>query len=120
MKFVDDVDNFSSLYLSSIAVKLNYVLLGVKEIKSVTPYIPSFLSCCSLTIRRFWGKGEKWKRKSPVGRPDTQANLVETYCTVKAFTDLYPEPDSDWSAISYVSVIGVSISTLTDMFGANV
>ena len=46
MKFVDNyVDNFSSLYLSSIAVKLNYVLLGVKEIKSVTPYISSFLSC---------------------------------------------------------------------------
>ena len=37
-----------------------------------------FLS--SLSIRRFWGKGEKWKRKnllspSPVGRPDTQATF---------------------------------------------
>ena len=34
----------------------------------------------SLSIRRFWGKGEKWKRKnllspSPVGRPDTQATF---------------------------------------------
>ena len=31
----------------------------------------------SLSIRRFWGKGERWKRKrergSPIGRPDTQA-----------------------------------------------
>ena len=46
----------------------------------------------SLSIRRFWGKGERWKRKSergegekpftsppppsPIGRPDTQASQV--------------------------------------------
>ena len=30
---------------------------------------------CSLSIRRFWGKGERWKRKRErgEGRPDTQA-----------------------------------------------
>jgi len=43
VKFIDDVDNFSSLCLSSIAVKLNNVLLGVKEIKSVTPDISFFI-----------------------------------------------------------------------------
>ena len=29
----------------------------------------------SLSIRRFWGKGEKWK-PNPVGRPDTQATSL--------------------------------------------
>ena len=34
-----------------------------------------------LSIRRFWGKGERWKRKnllspSLLGRPDTQASLI--------------------------------------------
>ena len=45
----------------------------------------------SLSIRRSWGKGEKWKRKnllspSPVGRPDTQATSFQTFClTVRAY-----------------------------------
>ena len=41
----------------------------------------------SLSIRRFWGKGERWKRKresspSPLGRPDTQARLRENLSLV--------------------------------------
>ena len=44
--------------------------------------ILSTVNKCSLSIRRFWGKGERWKRKrenllspSPLGRPDTQARI---------------------------------------------
>ena len=32
----------------------------------------------SLSIRRFWGKGERWKRKLERGRPDTQARGIKT------------------------------------------
>ena len=70
----------------------------VKSLKSQLVCSP----CCSLSIRRFWGKGERWKRKreraegeelpfssppppspienllspSPLGRSDTQATSV--------------------------------------------
>ena len=49
--------------------------LNVKEAK---PPIVNEQQCVSLSIRRFWGKGERWKRKretSPLGRPDTQATV---------------------------------------------
>ena len=32
----------------------------------------------SLSIRRFWGKEERWKRKMERGRPDTQARMSST------------------------------------------
>ena len=48
----------------------------------------------SLSIRRFWGKGERWKRKlergeGEEGRPDTQArrNLVHVHFVVAATFD---------------------------------
>ena len=35
----------------------------------------------SLSIRRFWGKGERWK-PSPIGRPDTQASVNQDHRTL--------------------------------------
>ena len=45
-------------------------------------YFRNFTLPTNLSIRRFWGKGERWKRKnllspSPLGRPYTQARYLQ-------------------------------------------
>ena len=53
----------------------------------------AFWSDSSLSIRRFWGKGERWKRKLERGRPDTQASLIQSNCSTS-------EPPDDRNLIS--------------------
>ena len=72
-------------------------------VKCIHNFLRTFFRKCiiflSLSIRRFWGKGERWKRKrergegeklpfssppppSPIGRPDTQAIYLSFVRTV--------------------------------------
>ena len=45
----------------------------IKWVHETSALLPSLLNRKhSLSIRRFWGKGERW---SPLGRPDTQATV---------------------------------------------
>ena len=79
---VFDLLDIHSIEQSGEAVE-SLLLIGCS--RKIAPLrVNSLAPLCvsSLSIRRFWGKGEKWKRKrknllspNPVGRPDTQASV---------------------------------------------
>ena len=81
--------DFRILSFVCIAVNLNKTSsYTFGKINSRAEY--GVASHASLSIWRFWGKGERWKRKreraereklspSPLGRPDTQATPTQTF-----------------------------------------